>query len=174
MLDSLLKLINGNKNKKFTEPKVEEVISSIKDSKKNYSESPYGSFVGDFKYPLEKKEVVKNKSVKSPMEMSEKNKELLKRSIVISLYDFGIERNDLEFIGDSRVNGRPIYRYIGNDFSKFDLPYEELISLDNYFEPIINTDASKEYSDYLSDILDRNIAYSEYVADSINNVKQYI
>jgi len=174
MLDSLLKLIKGNKDKKFTKPKVEEVISSIKDSKKIHSESPYGSFVGDFKYPIGKKEVVKGKKVKSPMDMTEKNKELLKRSIVISLYDFGIERNDLEFIGNSRINGRPIYRYIGNDFSKFDLPYDELVSLDNYLGPNTNTDLSKEYADYLSEMVDKSISYSEYVADSINNVKQYI
>jgi hypothetical protein len=107
------------------------------------------------------------------MEMTQKNKDILKTSIVISLYDFEVERIDLEFIGNSRINGRPIYRYIGNDFSKFDLPYEELVSLDNY-TGITNTDVSKEYDDYLSEMVDRNISYTEYLADSINNIKQYV
>jgi hypothetical protein len=177
MLDSLLKLIGGNKDKKFTKPNVEETISTIKvENKKIKASSLYGEFIGDFKYPDEKKEGVKGKKDKKsfvPMEMTQKNKDLLKTSIVISLYDFEVERIDLEFIGNSIINGRPIYRYIGNDFSKFDLPYEELVSLDNY-KGIPNTDVSKEYADYLSEMVDKSISYSEYVADSIKNVKQYI
>ena len=138
----------------------------------------YGEFIGDFKYPPEKKEKEKVRDKKDKksfvsMEMTQNNKDLLKRSIVISLYDFEVERSDLEFIGNSRIDGRPIYRYIGNDFSKFDLPYEELVSLDNYIGNT-NTDVSKEYADYLSEMVDQSIAYSEYVADSIKNVKQYI
>jgi hypothetical protein len=172
MLDSLLKLIGGNKDKKFTEPKVEETISTIKgENKKIETSSVYGEFIGDFKYPAVKKEEVKSKKDKTPfgpMEMTPKNKDLLKRSIVISLYDFDIERSDLEFIGNSRIDSRPIYRYIGNDFSKFDLPYEELVSLDNY-TGITNTDVSKEYADYLSEMIDRSISYTEYVAETISN-----
>ena len=173
MLDSLLKLIGGNKDKKFTEPKVEETISTIKgENKKIKASSIHGEFIGDFKYPDEKKENLKSKKDKPsfvPMEMTQNNRDLLKRSIVIRLYDFNVERVDLEFIGNSRIDGRPIYRYIGNDFSKFDLPYEELVSLDNYIGNT-NTDVSKEYADYLSEMIDQSISYTEYVAESISKI----
>ena len=53
----------------------------------------------------------------------------LKGQIIISPYDDPeILRNrlDLEFIGISKINDRGIYKYIGSDFSKFDLPFEEI------------------------------------------------
>lgn len=55
----------------------------------------------------------------------EQKKEILKNSILIML-KIKEDRKDLDFIGESRINGRPIYRYIGKDFSTFDLEYEEV------------------------------------------------
>jgi hypothetical protein len=53
--------------------------------------------------------------------------EVLRESIIISPYDQYIGyRDDIQLIGTSRITGRNIYRYSGYDFSKFDLPYEEI------------------------------------------------
>jgi len=64
-----------------------------------------------------------------PMPMNSHTKNLLKQSIVISI-PFTTDRSDLEFVAFSRIDHQPIYRYIGNDFSKFDLPYTEIISVE--------------------------------------------
>lgn len=64
-----------------------------------------------------------------PMPMNSHTVDLLKQSIVISI-PFTTDRSDLEFIAFSRIDHQPIYRYIGNDFSKFDLPYTEIVSVE--------------------------------------------
>ncbi len=65
MLDHLLKLIGDNKYKKFTQPKVEEAISTIKsEHKKVEVSSMYGEFIGDFEYPSEKKRRLNVKRIK--------------------------------------------------------------------------------------------------------------
>ena len=57
----------------------------------------------------------------------------LSGSIIISPYeDLGLHpeyEGDFVFIGISGITGRGIYKYIGNDFSTFNLPYEEIINL---------------------------------------------
>lgn len=93
-------------------------------------------FLGDFTVinQNQKQKAVKEKEAsveltkQKPMIMNSRNREILKESIVISL-DFPVDRNDLQFIGNSRKDGKPIYRYIGSDFSTFNLPYDEVISL---------------------------------------------
>jgi hypothetical protein len=67
------------------------------------------------------------------MRMTHANRELLKQSIVISL-DFPVDRPDLEFVANSRVDGKSIYRYIGQMPFNLDIPFEELISLEGIRE----------------------------------------
>ena len=57
---------------------------------------------------------------------NEEKRSLLKKSILIMLDYEQPERKDLDFIGKSRINGKPIYRYIGKQFENFDLKYEEV------------------------------------------------
>jgi hypothetical protein len=65
-----------------------------------------------------------------PRRITSQYKKIIQQSIVISL-ETACNRSDLEFISNSRVDGKPIYRYVGSDFSRFDLPYEEVISLED-------------------------------------------
>ena len=53
--------------------------------------------------------------------------DLLKQSIVISI-PFTIDRPDLEFVAFSKLDHYPIYRYVGNNFNDFDLPYTEMVN----------------------------------------------
>jgi len=167
-------VIKSSKKKPvYKSPEIQDVISTIKETK---SSDDKPSFIADFKYPFEnKKEDRRN----TPMELTPRNKEILNKSIVISPYDTELShRNDLEFIGNSRITGRGIYRYVGNDFSKFELPYEEIISLDTKFEPIkdpyvpqrlpvIDNELKRmqDYCDYVAENLDKNIAYSNYISE---------
>lgn len=174
-----MNLINNLFKKKEKKTEVqdiipEEILSAVK---KSTPESAEGhSFIGDFEYPINKiKSESASVSRSKPKEITPSYKETLKKSIVISLLDEGVQRPDLEFVGKSRVDGRPIYRYIGSDFSKFDLPYSELFSVEDIpsFPPQIqetieDSELLKSYSDYLSEQLDRSIAYSEYVAETIS------
>lgn len=51
------------------------------------------------------------------------------RGCIVIMLDELVQRNDLQFISRSRINGKPIYKYIGNDISKFNLKYEEIVSI---------------------------------------------
>ena len=108
-----------------------------------------------------------------PKKLSTAYKALLKQSIVISL-DFPIKRFDLEFIANSKIDGKPIYRYIGSDFSTFDLPFEEVASLEcGMVQNAYNKNNRKyasSYTDYLMENIDKSIKYSEYIAEHINRV----
>lgn len=117
-----------------------------------------------------------------PKKLSESYKKVLVNSIVISL-DIPVDRVDLEFVANSRMDGKPIYRYIGTDFSKFDLPFEEVASLEcgktqnshdfnlnnrSYADYLRgNVEKTIAYSDYLRGNLDKTIAYREYIAENI-------
>jgi hypothetical protein len=167
------KSITKKKPPIYKEPEIQEVISTIKETKSSEDKS---SFIADFKYPSEKK---KEERRIRPMELTPRNKEIISKSIVISPYDTEIShRKDLEFIGNSRITGRGIYRYTGDDFSKFDLPYEEIVSLDTKFEtipdpyvherlPVIDKELKRmqDYCDYVAENLDKNIAYSNYISE---------
>lgn len=154
----------------------EEVFSTIKKSSKDSAESH--SFIGDFEYPVKKKEDIPVRYISpyEPKVITSSYKEKLKSSIVISLYDLNVVRDDLEFIGKSRIDGRPIYRYVGEDFSKFDLPYDELVSVEDVPKipslpsSSVEDGLLREYVDYLADQLDKSISYSEYVAESISKM----
>jgi hypothetical protein len=154
----------------------EEILSAVKKSTKDSAESH--SFLEDFEYPVRKKEIIDISEYRliDAEKITSEYKEKLKSSIVISLYGLNVQRSDLEFICKSRIDGRPIYRYIGHDFSKFDIPYEELVSIEDVLQiprltsPDVERDSLIEYCDYLADQLDRNIAYSEYVAESISKM----
>lgn len=174
---NLINLLFKKKEKKAEIQDIipDEILSAVKKSTKVSGEGH--SFLEDFEYPVRKKEIIDVSEYKliDAEKITSEYKEKLKESIVISLYDLNVQRSDLEFICKSRIDGRPIYRYIGNDFSKFDLPYEELISLESIDqfpreiqEKISESDLLKSYSDYLVEQLDRNIAYSEYIAESIS------
>jgi len=143
----LVKLLKNRKKKKapvFNDPEIQEIVSAVKETKES---SDGASFMSDFKYPNNE---IKGNNKKIPMDLTPRNMEILNRSIIISPYDSDLShRNDLEFIGDSRITGRGIYRYVGNDFSKFDLPYEEIITLDNY--PTYN-DPYRNNSEYYSNL----------------------
>lgn len=157
----------------YKAPEIQEVISTIKETKSSEDKS---SFIADFKYPFENK---KEERGIRPMWLTPRNKEIISKSIVISPYDTELShRTDLEFIGNSRITGRGIYRYVGNDFSKFELPYEEIISLDTKFEsipdpyvperlPIIDKELKRmqDYCDYVAENLDKNIEYSNYISE---------
>jgi hypothetical protein len=167
------KSITKKKTPIYKAPEIQEVISTIKETKSSDDKS---SFIADFKYPSEKK---KEERRIRPMELTPKNKELISKSIVISPYDTELShRKDLEFIGNSRITGRGIYRYVGNNFSNFDLPYEEIVSLDTKSEtipdpyvperlPVIDEELKRmqDYCDYVAENLDKNIAYSNYISE---------
>jgi hypothetical protein len=174
LFDKGKSIIKSRKKKPvYKSPEIQEVISTIKETKSSKDKS---SFIADFKYPMEDK---KEERRIRPMELTPRNKEILNKSIVISPYDTEIShRKDLEFIGNSRITGRGIYRYVGDDFSKFDLPYEEIVSLDTKFEsipdpyvperlPVIEKELKRmqDYCDYVAENLDKNIAYSNYISE---------
>lgn len=48
--------------------------------------------------------------------------------IIISL-PYTVSESDLQFLGFSQIDNRPIYKYVGQDFSKFSHPYEECVLL---------------------------------------------
>jgi hypothetical protein len=52
--------------------------------------------------------------------------------IVIKLQQV-TDRSDLMSMGFSRIDGLPIYRYTGSNFSRFDLPYTIIQSIDKFF-----------------------------------------
>lgn len=167
------KSISKKKTPIYKAPEIQEVISTIKETKSSDDKS---SFIADFKYPFEKKK--EGRGIR-PMELTPRNKEIISKSIVISPYDTELShRKDLEFIGNSRITGRGIYRYVGNNFSNFDLPYEEIVSLDTKFEaipdpyvperlPVIDEELKRmqDYCDYVAENLDKNIAYSNYISE---------
>ena len=133
-------LFKKNKKPLYTNPEIQEVISTIKESKKVDDNQ---SFITGFKYNEEKKsentrsnQSYSRKNKKIPMEFNQYNRDILKNSIIITLFDNDVDyRNDIEFIGNSRINGKPIYRYIGKDFKNFDLPYSEIPYFgDNIFQ----------------------------------------
>jgi len=75
---------------------------------------------------FQKSEIEKPEEVfPKPMLLTKNNRKELTSNIVISL-EFYIEHPDLLFVGNSRIDGRPIYMYTGIDFSNFNYPYEEL------------------------------------------------
>jgi hypothetical protein len=86
------------------------------------------------------------------MKMTPENKQLLKSSITISL-DFPVERKDLRFVANSRIDGKPIYIYTGDDFSTFDLPYEEMVSLEDF----TNSSQLTNYVEYVAEQLSTTI-----------------
>ena len=167
------KSISKNKTPIYKAPEIQEIISTIKETKSSDDKS---SFIADFKYPFENK---KEEIGIRPMELTPRNKEIISKSIVISPYDTELShRKDLEFIGNSRITGRGIYRYVGNNFSNFDLPYEEIVSLDTSFVaipdpyvperlPVIDNELKRmqDYCDYVAENLDKNIAYSNYISE---------
>jgi len=144
----------NKKSPVFKDPEIQDIISPIKETKKSSDEV---SFISGFKYPSEKREERKN----IPMDITPRNREILNRSIVISPYDTELShRGDLEFIGNSRITGRGIYRYVGTDFSKFDLPYDEIVSIEQNFNLPVYEDP------YRSSVLNNSPEYyselSEY------------
>jgi hypothetical protein len=176
LFSSFKKFISKTSKEENKNSPVEKIASAIKESRIDGYDK--GDFIGDFKYPVKKEDDVPIRHISPyvPKVITSVYKEKLKSSIVISLYDLNVVRDDLEFIGKSRIDGRPIYRYVGEDFSKFDLPYEELVSTEDVPQipistsPYVDKNFLTEYSEYLADQLDKSIAYSEYVAESISKM----
>lgn len=115
------------------EYKLEEIEMIIK---KSDSSSASNEFIKDFDVNKKHEVFIKHASETPaierkrefpPMAMNRYTKETLKQSIVISIPHV-VDRLDLEFVAFSRLDHQPIYRYIGNDFANFDLPYTEMIS----------------------------------------------
>lgn len=69
--------------------------------------------------------IIKHEYVKKPEINISEIKNLAKNSIIISL-DYPSSRWDIKFIGNSRIDGKPMYIYTGDNFSEFPLEYEEL------------------------------------------------
>ena len=133
LIDSFNRTRESKKESKIsdTDPVKKESISAIKESKNQKPDDSVSySFMEDSKNTDKIKE--ENKGVRPLIPMDLNNPYVLSQlrgQIIISPYDDPeILRNrlDLEFIGISRINGRGIYKYIGSDFSKFDLPCEEI------------------------------------------------
>lgn len=133
LVDSFNHIGDSKKGSKIPDsnPLEKESISAIKESKNQKPEDPVSySFMEDSKNTDKIKE--ENKRVRPLIPMDLNNPYVLsqlKGQIIISPYDDPeILRNrlDLEFIGISKINGRGIYKYIGSDFSRFDLPFEEI------------------------------------------------
>jgi hypothetical protein len=115
--------------KKKTFKKIEsESITTIKATKPVKESS---SFIGDF--------ISKRSAVKTDYPILEEDLAIINRPksihsnsltthICISL-DYPVLRPDLEFITNSVLDNKPIYKYIGKDFNRFDLPYEEVFSI---------------------------------------------
>ena len=97
-----------------------------------------------------------------PMEMNYENRKKLSESIVISL-DIPVSRNDLEFVGNSHVDGKPIYRYTGINFSTFNLPYDEVASIERYISKLKRDDLAPSLNNYVK-YVDKAIdnSYSNY------------
>jgi hypothetical protein len=108
---------------------ITDTITALKPTRKKEKES---TFIGDF--DITKKHVSSKKNASSLILEEDRivSRPVLSNSLVthicISL-DSPVFRPDLEFIANSRIDGKPIYKYIGNDFSKFNLPYEEIYSI---------------------------------------------
>lgn len=123
---------NISKEKKkvvYSNPQVHEVISTIKEKKEIPDEKEEYSFMSTSNTTVNSSSNFKPSDRKIPrININNPNVvEVLKESIIISPYDQYIQyRDDIELIGTSRITGRNIYRYSGYDFSKFDLPYEEI------------------------------------------------
>jgi hypothetical protein len=110
--------------KKKTFKKTEsESITTIKPTKHKEETS---TFIGDFRTTktsspiLEEDLIIINRpKISLPNNLG--------TSICISL-DYPVVRRDLEFISNSVLDNKPIYKYIGKDFNSFDLPYQEVFS----------------------------------------------
>lgn len=77
-----------------------------------------------------------------PVKLDSYTVDLLKQSIVISI-PFTIDRPDLELISFSKLDHYPIYRYTGNNFKDFDLPYTEMVSIEIPPEQILVKEVHK-------------------------------
>lgn len=121
-----------SKLSKFFEKKTEKssfstTITTIKPTKEKEKEN---TFIGDFNAlktrisPKESASLIleEDRIVSRPV-----FPDSLSSHICISL-DTPVVRPDLEFVTNSKIDGKPIYKYIGKDFSQFDLPYEEFFS----------------------------------------------
>ena len=64
----------------------------------------------------------------------EQKKEILKNSLIIMI-ERPIKSDELDFIGNSRINGKPIYRYIGKDFLSFRTKYENYEFDEVFYNP---------------------------------------
>ena len=133
LIDSFNRTRESKKESKIsnTNPVKKESISAIKESKNQKADDSVSySFMEDSRNTDKIKE--ENKRIRPLIPMDLNNPYVLSQlrgQIIISPYDDPeILRNrlDLEFIGISIINGRGIYKYIGGDISKFDLPYEEI------------------------------------------------
>jgi hypothetical protein len=138
---SIIKKLLKTEKKQTSLTTIDMMGDGIKPHVKKTVKEETQDFIGDFdisKLPNKNLEIKQDYFIPSvepkPMKMNKHNKDLLKRSIVISL-DFPVSRPDLEFIAKSRVDGRPIYRYIGEMPFKMDIPFEELMSLESFQSP---------------------------------------
>ena len=106
-----------------------DAITALKPARKKEKES---TFIGDFDALKKRVSPKENNSSLILEEDRIVSRPVLSNSLVthicISL-DSPVFRPDLEFIANSRIDGKPIYKYIGKDFSKFNLPYEEVFSV---------------------------------------------
>lgn len=107
-----------------------EVIVNIKKFPSRSDDTPKFKVFTDKTSSVQIERVRETPSVK----LDSHTVDLLKQSIVISM-PFTIDRPDLEFVAFSKLDHYPIYRYIGNNFKDFDLPYTEMVSIEN---PISN------------------------------------
>lgn len=64
----------------------------------------------------------------------EQKKEILKNSLIIMI-ERPIKSDELDLIGNSRINGKPIYRYIGKDFLSFRAKYENYEFDEVFYNP---------------------------------------
>ena len=134
--NSTIKKLFGNLFKKAPQKveapvEIEEVKLIVKVSPPVDSEFMKNFDTANIPKLTNKPEIVLVPHTPSPMRMTKSNRDLLKQSIVISL-ELPVDRSDLEFVGFSRMDGRAIYRYKGSNFSTFNIPYEEVISLESY------------------------------------------
>lgn len=85
---------------------------------------------GDFLKDFNQDSLVEDQKLRRRSNFRKREEDLkktLSNSIIISLCE-KVDRLDLQFLGASKIDGWYIYKYIGDDFSSFNLEYEEVIS----------------------------------------------
>lgn len=126
------------KEKKIVQSKEIPVLTTIKVVKPTKKVEEESSFLKGYEpvqaYSVPTEHMWEIDMIPEPEKPATLTRQEARESIIIKLFSkVEYPRGyDLLWIGNSKIDGYPMYRYIGKDFSTFNLPYEEMVSLDDY------------------------------------------